>query len=281
MKLPLYLERIDYRGIVEPNFATLVALQEAHVCSVPFENLDVQLGRPLSIRIEDAYQKIVMNGRGGWCYEQNGLFGWVLSEIGFDVTRIAASVMRETRGDLSEASHLCLLVTTSESDTKYLVDVGFGGSMIRPIALLEAQYDQPPFSLGLDRLDDQYWQYWEDLGDGKFSFDFTEDPACELALSKKCEYLQSDPASHFVLNLVAQRRTRERHLTLRGRVFSVSKPGGKESQTLDSSEALVSILANEFRLDVAGIADLWPKIVARHEQLFGTDTSSRPRNKHV
>lgn len=272
MKLPPYLDRIDYGGAVEPNFATLVALQEAHVCSVPFENLDVQLGRPLSIRIEDAFEKIVMNGRGGWCYEQNGLFGWVLSEIGFGVTRIAASVMREKTGDMSEASHLCLLVTTPESDTKYLVDVGFGGSMIRPIPLMEATYDQPPFSLGLDRLDDQYWQYWEDLGDGKFSFDFTEDPACELALAKKCEYLQSDPASPFVLNLVAQRRSREQHLTLRGRIFSVSKPGGKESQTLDSPEALVSILANEFRLDVVGIADLWPKIVARHEQFFATDT---------
>jgi len=273
MKLVPYLERIDYGRTVEPDFATLVALQEAHVCSVPFENLDVQLGRPLSIRIEDAYEKIVINGRGGWCYEQNGLFGWVLSEIGFGVTRIAASVMREKTGDTSEASHLCLLVTTSESDTKYLVDVGFGGSMLRPIPLLEAQYDQPPFSLGLDRLDDQYWQYWEDSGDGKFSFDFTEYPACELALAKKCEGLQSDPASHFVLNLVAQRRSREQHFMLRGRVFSVSKADGKMSQTLDSPEALVSVLASEFRLHVDGVADLWSAIVARHEQLFGTDTS--------
>lgn len=273
MKLPLYLDRIDYDGAVEPDFATLFALQEAHVCSVPFENLDVQLGRPLSIRIEDAYEKIVTHGRGGWCYEQNGLFGWVLSEIGFGVTRIAASVMREQAGDASAASHLCLLVTTPESETKYLVDVGFGGSMLTPVPLLEAQYDQPPFSLGLERLDDQYWQYWEDLGDGKFSFDFTEDPACELALAKKCESLQSDPGSHFVLNLVAQRRSREQHFSLRGRVFRVSKVNGKESQTLDSPEALVAILANEFRLHVDGVADLWPEIVARHEQLFGPDTS--------
>lgn len=273
MKLPLYLDRIDYDGAVEPDFATLSALQEAHVCSVPFENLDVQLGRPLSIRIEDAYEKIVTHGRGGWCYEQNGLFGWVLAEIGFGVTRIAASVMREQAGDASEASHLCLLVTMPESETKYLVDVGFGGSMLTPVPLLEAQYDQPPFSLGLERLDDQYWQYWEDLGDGKFSFDFTEDPACELSLANKCESLQSDPASHFVLNLVAQRRSREQHFSLRGRVFSVSKVNGKESQILASPEALIAILADEFRLQVDGVADLWPQIVARHEHLFGTDTS--------
>ena len=68
---------------------------------------------------------------------------------------------------------------------KYLVDVGFGGSMIKPIALKEAQYDQPPFTLGLEKLDDHYWRFWENLGAGKFSFDFTEDPACESLLAKK------------------------------------------------------------------------------------------------
>jgi N-hydroxyarylamine O-acetyltransferase len=140
MRLQHYLERIKYVGSVEPSFTTLAALQEAHVCSVPFENLDVQLSRPLSIRIEDAYEKIVVNSRGGWCYEQNGLLGWALSEIGFDVIRIAASVMRDQRGKVSEASHPCLLVKVPESKMKYLADVGFGGSMIRPIALKEGQH---------------------------------------------------------------------------------------------------------------------------------------------
>jgi len=273
MKLQRYLGRIEYGGPVKPNFDTLAALQEAHVCSAPFENLDVQLGRPLSVRIEDAYEKIVTNNRGGWCYEQNGLFGWALSEIGFDVTRIAASVMREQRGEASTASHLCLLVGSPESKTKYLVDVGFGGSMIRPIELQEAQHDQPPFNIGLERLDDRSWRFWEDLGDGKFSFDFAEDPANESLLAQKSLFLQSDPASTFVLNLVAQRRSRDQHRMLRGRVFSIAKAGGIESTTADSPEALVSILVNEFRLDVPDVVSLWPRIVARHEELFGSNAS--------
>ena len=273
MRLQLYLDRINYGGAIEPNFGTLAALQEAHVCSVPFENLDVQLGHPLSIRIEKAYEKIVVNLRGGWCYEQNGLFGWALSEIGFNVTRIAASVMREQRGDASTASHLCLLVESPDSKVRYLVDVGFGGSMIMPIALLEAQYDQPPFKLGLEKLDDHYWRFWENLGDGNFSFDFTEDPACESLLAKKNASLQSDSSSNFVLNLVAQQRSRDQHRTLRGRVFNVAKAGAIESTIVNSPKALVSILANEFRLDVQEVAGLWPKIVARHEELFGNDLS--------
>ncbi len=273
MRLQDYFDRIEYVGDVEPSFTTLAALQEAHVCSVPFENLDVQRGRSLSIRIEDAYKKIVVNARGGWCYEQNGLFGWALSEIGFDVSRIAASVMRDQRGTASEASHLCLLVKPPESKMKYLADVGFGGSMIRPIALVEDQYDQPPFKLGLERLDDQYWRFWESLGDGKFTFDFTEEPACESSLAKKSAFLQSDSSSGFVLNLVARLRSRDQHCMLRGRVFSVAKPGAIKSKTVDSQEALASILASEFHLDLYDVAGLWPKIAARHEELFGADSS--------
>lgn len=185
MKLQRYLDRIGYGGSVEPTLTTLAALQEAHVFSVPFENLDVQLGRHLTTEIPAAYEKIVVNSRGGWCYEQNGLFGWALSEIGFDVRRMAASVMREKSGAKSEASHLCLLITSPESNTKYLADVGFGGSMIKPIALAEDEHDQPPFKLGLERLDDGYWRFWESLGKGRFTFDFIDEPAYESSLAKK------------------------------------------------------------------------------------------------
>jgi N-hydroxyarylamine O-acetyltransferase len=273
MKLSKYLERIEYKGMGEPNVATLVALHEAHVCSVPFENLDVQLGRTLSTLIEDAYEKIVNNARGGWCYEQNGLFGWALSEIGFGVTRIAASVMREQKGAASNASHLCLLVTSANSETSYLTDVGFGGSMIRPIPLREAEYDQPPFKIGLERLDDRYWRYWESQGEGKFSFDFIEEPACEVALAKKCENLQNDPTSNFVLNLVAQQRSPGEHRMVRGRVLSVARAAGTESRMMASSADLVETLRHEFRLDVHEVAALWPKIIKRHEALFGPDSS--------
>lgn len=274
MRLQHYLDRVDYDGSVEPSFTTLAALQEAHICAVPFENIDVQLGRPLSIRIEDAYEKIVINSRGGWCYEQNGLFGWALSEIGFDVRRIAASVMREQNEKASAANHLCLLVTPPESKIRYLADVGFGGSMIRPIALSEDQHDQPPFSVGLERLDDHYWRFWESLGDGRATFDFIDEPACESSLAEKSAFLQTDPSSSFVLNLVAQLRARDRQYTLRGRVFSVAKPGSTESITLDSPEALVSVLSREFQLDVHDVAGLWPRIAARHEELFGAGSSS-------
>ena len=268
MKIQPYLDRIQYTGSVEPSFETLTSLVQKHVFSVPFENLDVQLGRALSIEQEDAYEKIVLNGRGGWCYEQNGLFGWVLSELGFDVTRVAAGVMREQKGESSAASHLTLIVSCPGSSTRYLVDVGFGGSMFKPIALQDAEHSQPPFELGLERLDDRYWRFWEDPGDGRFTYDFEEKAASEAALAGKCEFLQTDPSSGFVQNLVAQIRARDQHRVLRGRVFTVVKPGSRESTLVESPDALVEILATEFHLDVPEIAGLWSKIVERHDLLF-------------
>lgn len=267
MRLQDYLERIGYHGEIEADAAVLNALQRTHICAVAFENLDVQLGRPVTTDVDTAYEKIVVNGRGGWCYEQNGLFGWALSEIGFDVTRIAASVMRHERGDIAEANHLCLLVKIPNTETKFLVDVGFGGSMIEPIMFAESEHDHAPFRLGLRKVDNHYWRFWEDIGSGEFCFDFVEEPANETVLQDKCEFLQSDPSSSFVLNLVAQLRLPEQHKSLRGRVFSVATLTGIHTRILDSADEIVSTLADQFGLDLPEVADLWPRITARHEEL--------------
>jgi N-hydroxyarylamine O-acetyltransferase len=273
MKLQQYLDRIHYAGSVEPTLATLTALHEAHVCSVTFENLDVQLGRRLSLDVGEAFEKIVVEGRGGWCYEQNGLFGWALSAIGFDVQRVAGGVMREHVGETTAANHLCLLVGAADSPARYLADVGFGGSMIRPIPLVAGEHEQAPFIVGLERPDDDHWRFWESQGEGKFSFDFIDEPASEAALAKKCDFLQTDPSSNFVLNLVAQRRARDRRAVLRGRVLTIQKPGATGSTIIESADELVAILSSEFGLDVAGVAGLWPGIVARHEALFGAEVT--------
>lgn len=270
MNLNRYLQRIDYNGTTEPTPDTLSGLLRHHVLSVPFENLDVQLGAPLTTDIEEAFEKIVTRGRGGWCYEQNGLFGWALSSIGFRVTRVAAGVRRDERGDKALANHLCLLVQLpGDPEATYLADVGFGGSMIRPIPLAELQHHQDPFQLTLRKLDDGHWQFLEATSEDSVNYDFIAAPGDEEALAQKCTQLQSDPDSSFVLSFVAQQRTPDTHLSLRGRVFAKTSASGKETRMLDSADEFVQTLRTTFRLDVNGAGDLWPKIVARHEVLFG------------
>ena len=271
MNLPSYFERIGFDREPGADLDTLRGLLRAHVLSVPFENLDVQLGRPVTTAVEDAYEKIVVARRGGWCYEQNGLFGWVLSQIGFEVTRVAAAVMRAERGEDSAANHLALLVRTADTDDTWLADVGFGGSLLEPIRLGEAEHLHQPFRLGLRRLDRGDWQFWEDAGDGEFSYDFRPEPASEDALARRCEILQSDPDSGFVLNLVAQKRAPGQHTTLRGRRLTRRNPRGAITTALASADELLRVLADVFGLDEPAIAECWAKIAARDTQLFGAE----------
>src|SRR3954471_15025485 len=101
MDLKAYFGRIGYVGEPRVDLATLRALHRAHLLAIPYENLDVQLGRPLTTDPAAAYDKIVRRRRGGWCYEMNGLFGWALETVGFSVMRMAGGAMRELRGDMA------------------------------------------------------------------------------------------------------------------------------------------------------------------------------------
>lgn len=266
MDLQLYLDRIGYRGVPRADLETLRGLMRAHLHAVPFENIDVQLKRPLDLEPERMFKKIVSSRRGGWCYEMNGVLGWALSEIGFDVIRMAGGVMRESAGDVQIGNHLCLLVRL---DRPYLADVGFGGSLAEPIPLRADRHSHPPFDISLGTLGDGYWRFTEDAGDGRFSFDFRPDVADETLLAAKCAFLQTDPASPFVQNLVAQKREGDRHLTLRGRVFKEISRDGPTKRLLSSPDELISVLKDCFGLDVPEAAALWPAVCERHEALFG------------
>src|SRR5881398_483010 len=94
LDLDAYLARIGYQGGLSPTAAVLKALHSAHVFSIPFENLDILLGRPILLDLESLQAKLVHGKRGGYCFEQNLLFAAVLEQLGFAVTRLAARVRR-------------------------------------------------------------------------------------------------------------------------------------------------------------------------------------------
>ena len=76
MDIHRYLHRIGLKTVPKPDLKGLASLHRAHLETIPYENLDVQLGRPVTIERRPIYEKIVERHRGGWCYEMNGLFGW-------------------------------------------------------------------------------------------------------------------------------------------------------------------------------------------------------------
>lgn len=263
MDLSAYLARVGFTGEPRPDLQTLDALHRRHVDTIPFENLDVQLGRAGTTDVAAAFDKLVTRRRGGWCYEQNGLFGWALGQIGVDVIRLSAGVMRESKGDAQMGNHLCLLVRLDGAE--WLADVGFGGSLAAPMRLETTERHDAPYSLDLAPLGDGHWRFWENDGGVPFSFDFRLEPADEARLSAKCEEQRTSPTSPFVQNLVVQRRQGDRHFALRGRV--ISETGTGEKRVLKSPEELVDVLRTRFDLDVPEAVDLWPAICARHQAL--------------
>src|SRR5580693_2308870 len=98
MNVERYLKRIGYDGPREPGIENLRALHRCHMLTIPFENLDIPLGRPIVLNVEHLYNKLVDRRRGGYCYELNGLFAWLLAQLGFDVKMISAGVAHETSG---------------------------------------------------------------------------------------------------------------------------------------------------------------------------------------
>lgn len=266
-----YLTRIGFDGSPRPDLATLKALVHAHLTSIPFENLDVQLGQPLTTEPLAAVEKIVERGRGGWCFEMNGAFGWALDQIGFDVMRVAGGVNRKEAGDRAVGNHLCLLVNL---DQLYLADVGFGGALLAPLALKAGGEIQSPFAVKLQQIEGGYWRYDEDFGEGAFTFDFRVEAADEALLAKKCRILQREPDSPFVQNLVAQRRGVDHHVSLRGRVLKWITPDGVNKEILQSSDELIESLKTIFEIDMPDAAALWPAICARHDAVFNASANN-------
>lgn len=258
-----YLKRIGIDRPPRADLASLVAIHRAHLLAIPYENLDVQLRRPVGLDPAAIFEKIVRGGRGGWCYEMNGLLGWALEQLGFRVTRCAGAVSRKTSGDASVGNHLVLKVELDEG--LYLADVGFGDGPIEPIRIAPGEFISHGFTFRLSRVDADWWRLYNDVQGGAETFDFTLRAADELLIAEQCRFLQTSAQSTFVQNLVAQHHTPAGVTTLRGRVLRWTTPAGKTERLLQSADELTSALTTEFALDMPEAAQLWPAVVARHE----------------
>jgi N-hydroxyarylamine O-acetyltransferase len=265
MTLDTYLARIGLDQRPPATLTGLTQIHRAHLESISYENIDVQLGRPVGLEIPAIYDKLVANRRGGWCYEMNGLLGWALGELGFAVTRATGAVWRAAMGDASNGNHLVLRVELPEG--LYLADVGFGDGPRDPIPIAVGAFVSHGFHYGVSRVDNGWWRL-SDARAGAKSFDFHLDPADESLLAQKCAFLQTAPQSPFVQNLVAQRHTAQGHSIIRGRTMTLVTPSTSVERTFADAGDLVATLQGAFALDVPDVASLWPRICARHEAVL-------------
>lgn len=263
--LDAYLSRIGFTGEALPNLATLKELHRRHVFSITFENLDVQLGLPISRDPRAAFRKIVSRGRGGWCFETNGLFAFMLEAIGFRVQRLAGAVMRERLDDGAVGNHLTLLV---KLDRTYLCDVSVGVGLIEPVALAEGPIRQEFKRLALERVGGGWWRLHNHPGEMPASFDFSPAVLDPALLDAQAQQLQKDPASPFVLHAIAQRQSPDRLESLVDRTYSVTTAEGRCSWRIHSPDAYARLLRETFRLDIRDLPALWARVSSAPDEDF-------------
>jgi len=272
--LERYFERIGYRGTPSGNLETLTAIHRAHLLAIPYENLDIHLGRRLVLDQDRSYQKLVVERRGGWCYEMNGLFAAVLERLGFRVTKAWGTVGRASRGEAVEGNHLVLLV---DLDRRYLADVGFGDGSIDPLPLEVGGYRTAGFEVAIGREGDR-WVFRNHQYGAAAEFDFTEAPRVLADFRPRSDALQTEPDSPFVQKTVVQRHRPEGIVTLRGAVRSLVSPGGIERRTLKDPVDFQQTLATDFGLDLGDqTARLWAIIEERHRQWLAESPEQPPR----
>jgi N-hydroxyarylamine O-acetyltransferase len=253
--LDAYLSRIGFTGEALPNLATLKELHRLHVRSVTFENLDVQLGTPVSRNPRAAFRKIVVQGRGGWCFETNGLFAFMLEAIGFRVQRLAGAVMREKMGDDSVGNHLTLAVKLERT---YLCDASVGLS--EPLPLVQGPLRQGFRQLALERVGGGWWRLHNHPGAMPPSFDFSLGVDDEALLDAKSHWLQTDPSSPFVANALATRQFEDRVESLVGRTHRVLSAEGERVEEIETAEEYARLLRGTFQLQIRDIAPLWARV---------------------
>lgn len=261
MDLNLYLQRISYSGSLEPNFATLCKLHRLHLLAIPYENFDIHLGHKIELDEQAFFNKLVLQKRGGWCYEMNGLFAWVLRQVGFDVSLLAGSV-RQVAEAKNQGDHLVLLV---KLDRPYVVDVGFGDGFVEPLPLEEGEYKQGYLNFRLSKEGERWFVHNHPYG-GATRYDFTLEPYLLPQFAVKCHELQTSPSSGFVRTTVCQRISSDHIFVLRGAVFRTISQTGVEDRTIETETEYARVLAQYFNLNLGDISSLWPRIWQNHQE---------------
>ncbi len=265
MDISDYLQFIRFEGEARPDIATLRAIHRQHLLSIPYENIDVQLQRPVDLDIHRIYDKIVEGGRGGWCYEMNGLLDWALREIGFQITRLIGGVMRSVQGDGVLGNHLVLSV---QLEQPWIADVGFGDGAYEPVPLRSHCFEQRGFGYGLEEMG-KYWRFHNHEFGGAASFDFIHAAADESLLAEQSAWLSTAEDSPFVKALICQQFTPIGYEVQLGRVAKTITPGGINEWLIQSAEHLAESLQERFALDVPELATLWDRVCTAHDRYFG------------
>jgi N-hydroxyarylamine O-acetyltransferase len=240
-----YLDRIAYSGSTGPTAENLRALHRAHLLAVPFENLDISLGRKIVANESAILAKVIDLRRGGFCYELNRAFAALLQALGFQVTLLSARVARESGGEGPEFDHLTLRVDLAEA---WLADVGFGDSFLEPLRL-EPGIEQVDAAGRFRLMEDGsrwYMQKSEPDGSWKQQYSFSLQPRRLEEFAAMCHFHQTSSESSFTQKRICSRATADGRITASEMKLIVTSNGQREERKLNSAEEWSSTLQEQF-----------------------------------
>ncbi len=254
--LDRYLARIGYRGTPRADFHTLCALTELHPAAIPFEAIDVLLGRPVDLSPAAIQAKLIDGGRGGYCFEHNGLLKRVLAALGFTVDGLLARVswMRPPEEPPLPLTHMALRVTIGGE--RWLADVGFGSCVAgAPLRLDYLGAEQPARHEKFRLTSQGTWTLLEaQLPDGWHTvYALSPEPALDSDYIAANWFTSTHPESGFRRELRVALTTPQRRTTLADNRLTVRHAqGAMERRFLGESE-LADALVSTFglRLDAA------------------------------
>ncbi len=246
MDTAAYLERIGYRGPVEPTAETLRRLHVAHLRAVPFENLSIHASEPIVLEDAPLFEKVVARRRGGFCYELNGLFAALLSALGFEVEMLSAGVAKPSGEFGPDFDHMALLVKLEE---RRLADVGFGDSFVEPLRLDErGEQRQGARSYRIAEDGDRLILFQKEAGgDWVAQYRFGLTPRVYADYAEMCHFQQTSPESHFTRGRVCTRLTHEGgRVTLSGLRLIETDARGRRERELSGEEEYAEALREHF-----------------------------------
>lgn len=253
LDLDAYLARIGYPGPSEPSGPTLAALYRAHLSAIRFENFDVFLKGRVDVGLESIQDKIVYQGRGGYCYEQAQLFGAVLERLGFRVERLLARVGPDG-APARPRTHLTLRVRSGQD--AWLADVGFGSSPPAPLSLRRYRSGGPQEVDGwvYDLTPDeehgqQVWklrEYQAGTWVTLHRWDDARVQPVDVVLSN--HYTSTHPDSWFTWQPVVVRRDPDAIRSILGRTYTVTRAGHRKSRGELTDKEFAAALTGEFAL---------------------------------
>lgn len=250
--LTAYLARIGWKHTPDTSLETLRALHLHHNCAVPFENIDVILRREIELTDEAIFHKLVVARRGGYCFEQNGLFERVLKEVGFDVRSLLGRVLLASPPQMPPRTHRILLVMLAGEP--WIADVGFGGqTLTAPIRLRADEEQQTPHGIYRLQRAGEDWQLQfrhHDSWQTMYQFELTRQYFADFVMGNF--HSAHWPASHFRHHLLVCRHLPEgEKLTLNNFLFTHWRQGQKEETQLPNATALYETLQTRFNLGVS------------------------------